>query len=530
LRTILSLIVATAAAAGCGDNLQEGPEGPAGPEGPTGPAGAQGPAGPAGPEGPAGTQGATGATGAAGPAGPAGPQGDTGPAGAPGPQGNVGPQGPVGPAGPAGPQGAQGADGAQGPTGPAGPAGSANIAGTVNRLVKFSGATTGANSLLFDDGTGVGINTTAPGGTFHVVSSAATATFIQNSNPNGEALVSINTAPAGNGTGSGVYGITAQGIGIAGESSNPLGVGVMGVGNGQALINVGTGAGGAFNGLTTGVFARSTGATGEGLVAQQGNDSVRVGFFNGTTFFKINGAGTVSTNVVDATDPDHKRRITLYAPEAPEILFEDYGSGRLVAGRARVEIDPRFTGAVVVDDRHPLRVFIQLEDDENVVGVVVKNKSARGFDVVERMGGKSNAAFSWHIVANRADEVLPSGRVSRNANMRFEELQAPPTVRELPSRKIGSANASPPASAGSPPPASTGSPPPASAGDPRAVRRSVADVGNPVAPDVATGPEATSDGGCTTTMTTTTTTAGRGASPLLLALALGFVVRRRRRR
>jgi hypothetical protein len=133
----------------------------------------------------------------------------------------------------------------------------------------------------------------------------------------------------------------------------------------------------------------------------------------------------VSTNVADMTDPDRRRRITLHAPEAPEILFEDYGSGRLVAGRAHVDLDPRFTGAVLVDDQHPLRVFIQLEDDENIVGVVVKNKSARGFDVVERMGGTSNAAFSWHIVANRADKVLPSGRLSRNADMRFEEVRAP---------------------------------------------------------------------------------------------------------
>jgi hypothetical protein len=53
--------------------------------------------------------------------------------------------------------------------------------------------------------------------------------------------------------------------------------------------------------------------------------------------------------------------------------------------------------------------------------VVVKNKTATSFDVVEIGGGRSNQPFQWQIVANRADEVLSDGRVSRNANARFEE-------------------------------------------------------------------------------------------------------------
>ena len=43
-----------------------------------------------------------------------------------------------------------------------GPAGSANIAGGENYLVKFTGATAGGNSQVFDDGTSVGIGTGAP--------------------------------------------------------------------------------------------------------------------------------------------------------------------------------------------------------------------------------------------------------------------------------------------------------------------------------------------------------------------------------
>src|SRR5262249_54503540 len=57
---------------------------------------------------------------------------------------SAGPTGPTGPTGPAGPTGATGA------------AGSANINGTANFLTKFTSATTGGNSMIYDDGTKLG--------------------------------------------------------------------------------------------------------------------------------------------------------------------------------------------------------------------------------------------------------------------------------------------------------------------------------------------------------------------------------------
>jgi len=88
--------------------------------------------------------------GAIGPIGPTGPQG---------------PQGLTGPAGPEGPTGATGAQGPQGPEGPQGPAGSANIAGTTNKIIKFTGGTSGGDSQIFDSGTNVGVGTTTPAAT-----------------------------------------------------------------------------------------------------------------------------------------------------------------------------------------------------------------------------------------------------------------------------------------------------------------------------------------------------------------------------
>jgi hypothetical protein len=65
-------------------------------------------------------------------------------------------------AGASGPQGETGNDGSNGSDGATGSAGSANISGTTNHIIKFTGATTGGNSKVFDDGTNVGIGTTTP--------------------------------------------------------------------------------------------------------------------------------------------------------------------------------------------------------------------------------------------------------------------------------------------------------------------------------------------------------------------------------
>jgi hypothetical protein len=63
----------------------------------------------------------------------------------------------------------------------------------------------------------------------------------------------------------------------------------------------------------------------------------------------------------------------MFAPEAPEVLFEDYGVGQLINGEAITSIDPIFSNNSHVDSNHPLKVFIQLEGDCN--GVYVTNKS-----------------------------------------------------------------------------------------------------------------------------------------------------------
>lgn len=138
----------------------------------------------------------------------------------------------------------------------------------------------------------------------------------------------------------------------------------------------------------------------------------------GNTNYKIIGNGTVST-IVDGVNGDEKK--VMFAAEAPEVLFEDYGTGQLTNGMANISIDPIFSNNILVDATHPLKVFIQLEGDCN--GVYVTNKSATGFLVKELQNGNSNVAFSWHIVANRKDDLSgnSSDGITNYSGLRFPD-------------------------------------------------------------------------------------------------------------
>lgn len=143
-----------------------------------------------------------------------------------------------------------------------------------------------------------------------------------------------------------------------------------------------------------------------------------------TTNFKIIGYGAVSTIVESNKENDSKK--IMFAPEAPEVLLEDYGVGQLNNGEITVTIDPIFAKNIFVDEKHPLKVFIQLEGDCN--GVFVINKSNNSFTVKELNNGRSNTKFSWHIVGNRADEIYENGEKSTYQSLRFPD--APTKAKE----------------------------------------------------------------------------------------------------
>ena len=135
----------------------------------------------------------------------------------------------------------------------------------------------------------------------------------------------------------------------------------------------------------------------------------------GGTDYKIVGNGVVSTLI---PDEDFYPRV-MFCPEAPEVLFEDYGIGKLKNGEAFIELDKIVSKSLKIDESHPLKVFIQLEGECN--GVFVTEKTKDGFKVKELNGGNSNISFSWHIVGNRADSVDQNGNITSH----YQDLRLP---------------------------------------------------------------------------------------------------------
>ena len=221
----------------------------------------------------------------------------------------------------------------------------------------------------------------------------------------------------------------ADGYGILGSNGDASGTGIVAIGNNLSNFSYPTNGGGiAANGDLIGVFGygQNTGDDVWGGYFSAVNNSQFAyvgGQFSGTNY-KINGTGSVST-IVKRNDGT---RANMFCPEAPEILFQDYGVGKLVNGKAHIDLDPILTKNIVVNNSHPLRVFIQLEGD--CKGVYVTNKTQTGFDVVELQNGSSNVNFSWTIVANRADEFDDNGnRISKNADVRFPDGPGPMSTK-----------------------------------------------------------------------------------------------------
>lgn len=140
---------------------------------------------------------------------------------------------------------------------------------------------------------------------------------------------------------------------------------------------------------------------------------------------KIIGPGTVNTIVNDLEG----KRVALSCPETPENLFQDYGQGQLNNGKTHITIDPILAKNIVVNDKHPLRVFVQLEGD--CEGVFISNKTQNGFDVSELKSGTSNVAFSYTIIANRADEMNPDGTMAKYSDERFPAAPGPQITKAL---------------------------------------------------------------------------------------------------
>ncbi|RFN58757.1 hypothetical protein [Marixanthomonas ophiurae] len=286
---------------------------------------------------------------------------------------------------------------------------------------------------------GTGIAASANNGAFAHGKTGTGTGLIGTGNNSNMIVTNLNGGGiAGSGTRNGVFGYAGNGNDVAANEGNAAGVFLLDTDNditnggansirasavlaGYDNLNPGgttppTGSadhvyfGGYFSGGNEGIIATPTYA----YVGLRYNPNGNGGSNGATIDYKIVGTGNVSTLVKDANNTPR----VLFAPEAPEVVFQDYGVGQLQNGQAQIKLDPILQKAIFVDSQNPLKVFVTLEGDCN--GVYVTNKSSEGFTVKELQGGTSSVPFSWQIVASRADTKDANGKiVSKHVGVRF---------------------------------------------------------------------------------------------------------------
>jgi hypothetical protein len=185
------------------------------------------------------------------------------------------------------------------------------------------------------------------------------------------------TGVYGSGPTNGLFGNSAHGIGVTGQTTDN--VGVSGVAS------------------TTGWGVYGLTGSGIGVIGVGGTGLA--GYFVGNTV--VNGPFTVVTGPKSAgvqhTDGTLRR---MYCQESPEPWFEDFGRGTLEGGKAEIALDPGFVGVVKGDDYD---VFLTPYGDSK--GLYVSSKVPGKFTVAEQQGGTSKLAFGYRVVARRRDDV-----------------------------------------------------------------------------------------------------------------------------
>jgi hypothetical protein len=215
------------------------------------------------------------------------------------------------------------------------------------------------------------------------------------------ASVPSGTAVAGGSdNGPGVVGDSLNTVGTAGYSDKGIGVygkGVTGI-YGEGVTGVlGTAAGngvGVYGSSETGHALEGISRHGVALFAGTGDGTA--GLFWGPVTV-VGGLTVFGAKSAAVRHRDGSYRL-LYSIESPESWFEDFGTSKLVNGRATIKLPADFAAVVRLGTYH---VFLTPEGESN--GLYVRSKSKRAFQVCEQRKGKSNLRFSYRIVAKRND-------------------------------------------------------------------------------------------------------------------------------
>ncbi|MBN1426014.1 hypothetical protein JXA88_15805, partial [Candidatus Fermentibacteria bacterium] len=247
-------------------------------------------------------------------------------------------------------------------------------------VVGWAGATTGGANGVFG-------YSASPAGAGVVGQAAATT-----GGPHG--VYGTSAASEGRGVTGVATATTGTTYGVYGHSDSIDGYGVYGEGPERGVYGYGVHYGVYGEGPERGVYGYGYhGVCGDGYYGVIGHTTSTYGY---GVYYSGGLAGTGTKSCVVKTS---KGPTLMYCQESPENWFEDFGEGLLVNGRCHVELDPVFLETVTIDAANPMKVFIELEDEE-CAGIVVK-RGFTGFDVIERQDGQSSSPFWYRVVAKR---------------------------------------------------------------------------------------------------------------------------------
>ena len=276
--------------------------------------------------------------------------------------------------------------------------------GTVNAVAKFTAKNIIANSAISESGGNVTVpgNITAGQGVSGLNVNATDTVSGGNGIFQSSLLAETINATGNLFAGGGVTAATANITGniLAGS------IGTAGAGSFGSIVETGniSGAQGSFNGFAaTGLFVTNNN---NNATLELTNDAAASGSnfteaqFNSTraTFFTDTKGDTTAIGTKSAAVPLADGSMAkVFSVEAPEVLFEDYGSGQLSGGIASVSVEGKFAQTVNLSKGY--YVFFTPKGD--CKGLYVTNETDTGFEVRDMSGGASSVPFDYHIVAYR---------------------------------------------------------------------------------------------------------------------------------
>jgi hypothetical protein len=230
-----------------------------------------------------------------------------------------------------------------------------------------------------------------------------------------------NTVIGGNLSVTGPSGSDAVDVGTSSSTSGVSaigGTGVVGFGVGSSAIGVY-----AANAASSGgaaLLAQDVSNTG---VLMDGYDS------GGNLQVQIQDNGYIYAHAfVTESGTRNGPKATTYASMASTPNVEDFGEAQLTSGQSYVSLKSTF--AATIDARVSYMVFITPEGDTH--GLYVTQKTPAGFVVRENQGGRSDAAFSYRIVAKPFGSTAAALRPSVAPRIRMPHVRPFANLNRVP--------------------------------------------------------------------------------------------------